>query len=152
MASSLFIGYARTTCSIAQVKEVFNNVLDDDIVSSVDEHIKPGKDGFDYKIFFVHFSHTNHRLEQMKTSISKDGHVETNYTEYDKKLGKKVNRFWKVFPYIPTPKHIDTIKASECYVTTKDKDILIAPPKRIESLELDLTAAAAELEEGEVSP
>ena len=126
-ASTLFIGYARSTCTTEQVKEVFNSVLDEDIVFKVDELIKTDTNGYKYKHFFIHFSHTNQRLEQMNTSISKDGYVETYFKDYDKKLGKKVDRFWKVFNYTPKPVKIDTVNPVECYVTTKDKDILIAP-------------------------
>jgi hypothetical protein len=146
MASSLFIGYARTTCSKEQVKEVFNNVFEEDIVSSVDERIKKDTNGYDYKMFFVHFSHINDELELMMARTVKEGFVPIIYTtEYDKKLGERVERYWKVLPFAPKP-----VKPTGIRIMSEEESARLARPKRIESLELP--TKAAELEEGEVSP
>jgi hypothetical protein len=146
MASSLFIGYARTTCSKEQVKEVFNNVFEEDIVSSVDERIKKDANGYDYKMFFVHFSHINDELELMMARTVKEGFVPIIYTtEYDKKLGERVERYWKVLPFAPKP-----VKPTGIRIMSEEEAARLARPKRIESLELP--TKAAELEEGEVSP
>jgi hypothetical protein len=146
MSSSLFIGYARTTCTTAQVKDVFNNVLDDDIVTRVDERIKKDTNGYDYKMFFVHFSHTNGDLELMMARTVKEGFVPIIYdTEYDKKLGERVERYWKVLPFAPKP-----VKPTGIRIMTEEEAARLARPKRIESLELP--TKAAELEDGEVSP
>ena len=102
--TSLYIGYARTTCTTEQVKTVFNDIMDEDIVTTVDERIKKDTHGYDYKMFFVNFSHTNHRLEQMVERISKDGFVDIVYAmEYDKKLGTRVERYWRVYSFTPKP-------------------------------------------------
>ena len=149
-SASLFIGYARTTCSKEQVKEVFKSVLQEDIVSSVDERIKTDKDGFDYKMFFVHFSRINDELELIMARTIKEGFVPIIYnTEYDKKLGERVDRYWKVLPFAPKP-----VKPTGIRIMTEEEAARLARPKRIESLELPTitTSKAAELEEGEVSP
>jgi hypothetical protein len=149
-SASLFIGYARTTCSKEQVKEVFKSVLQEDIVSSVDERIKTDKDGFDYKMFFVHFSRINDELELIMARTVKEGFVPIIYnTEYDKKLGERVDRYWKVLPFSPKP-----VKPTGIRIMTEEEAARLARPKRIESLELPTitTSKAAELEEGEVSP
>lgn len=145
-SASLFIGYARTTCSKEQVKEVFKSVLQEDIVSNVDERIKTDKDGFDYKMFFVHFSRINDELELIMARTIKEGFVPIIYnTEYDKKLGERVDRYWKVLPFAPKP-----VKPTGIRIMTEEEAARLARPKRIESLELP--TKAAELEEGEVSP
>jgi hypothetical protein len=147
-SASLFIGYARTTCSKEQVKEVFNSVLQEEIVSKVDERIKADKDGFDYKMFFVHFSHMNDDLELIMARTIKEGFVPIIYnTEYDKKLGERVDRYWKVLPFAPKP-----VKPTGIRIMTEEEAARLARPKRIESLVLELPTKAAELEEGEVSP
>ena len=133
-ASSLFIGYARATCSAEQVKQVFNNVLDDDIIAKVDERTKTDPKGYEYKMFFVHFSHTNQHLEQMKTRIIKEGFVPVVYnTEYDKAVGERVERYWKVLPFAPKPAPPTGIR-----IMTEEEAASLARPKRIESLVLEL--------------
>ena len=147
-SASLFIGYARATCSKEQVKHVFNSVFDEDIVSNVDERIKTDTNGFDYKMFFVHFSHTNDELDLMMARTVKEGFVPIIYaTEYDKKLGERVDRYWKVLPFAPKP-----VKPTGIRIMTEEEAARLARPKRIESLVLELPTKAAELEEGEVSP
>ena len=145
-ASSLFIGYARTTCSTEQVKQVFNNVLDEDIVTSVDERIKTDPKNYEFKIFFVHFSKTNHRLEQMVARISKEGFVPIVYnTEYDKKAGKNVERYWKVLPFTPKPVQITGVR-----IMTEEEAASIARPKHLDAPIVE--GVVVELEEGEVPP
>ena len=148
-ASSLFIGYARSNCTTEQVKNVFNNVLDDDIVTNVDERVKTDDKGYEFKMFFVHFSHTNHRLENMVQRIAKESFVPIIYkTEYDKKLGERVERYWKVLPFNPKPKPIEM---SGIRIMTEEETARIARPKHLADLK-KVVAPSAELEEGEVSP
>ena len=129
IASSLFIGYARTTCSKEQVKEVFNNIMDEDIVSNVDECVKKDPKGYEFKIFFVHFARTNHRLEQMVTRISKEGFVPIVYnTEFDKKVGARVERYWKVLPFTPKPAQITGVR-----IMTEEEAANIARPKHLDA-------------------
>jgi hypothetical protein len=128
-ASSLFIGYARTTCTTEQVKTVFNNVLDEDIVTTVDECIKKDPKGYEFKIFFVHFARNNHRLEQMVARISKEGFVPIVYnTEFDKKVGARVERYWKVLPFTPKPAQITGVR-----IMTEEEAANIARPKHLDA-------------------
>ena len=129
MASTLFIGYARSTCTTEQVKEVFNNIMDEDIVTSVDECVKKDPKGYEFKIFFVHFARNNHRLEQMVARISKEGFVPIVYnTEFDKKVGARVERYWKVLPFTPKP-----IKISDVRIMTEEEAAAIARPKHLDA-------------------
>jgi predicted methyltransferase len=156
-ASSLFIGYARSTCTTQQVKDVFNNVLDDDIVTNVDERVNTDSKGYDFKVFFVHFSHTNHRLLQFKARIEKEGFVPIIYkTEYDKKLGERVERYWKVLPFNPKPKPVEV---SGIRIMSEEETARIARPKHLDIKkvvapieEVKPIAFGEELEDGEVSP
>jgi hypothetical protein len=127
--ASLFIGYARTTCSKEQVKEVFNNIMEEEIVTSVDECVKKDPKGYEFKIFFVHFSQTNHRLQNIIDRISKEGFVPIVYnTEFDKKLGKRVERYWKVLPFTPKP-----IKVSDVRIMTEEEAAEISRPKHLDA-------------------
>ena len=136
--SALFIGYARSTCSAEQVKAVFNDVLREDLVTTVDERVKTDTKGYEFKIFFVHFSRTNQRLDHMKTRITKEGFVPIVYnTEYDKKAGERVERYWKVLPFIPKPAQITGPR-----IMTEEETARIAR-KHID---------APVVEEGELSP
>ena len=60
----LFIGYAMAYCSDEQVREVFNSILDEDIVESVasteGSNFKSGKP---FKRFFIKFKKTSANLE-----------------------------------------------------------------------------------------
>ena len=129
MSASLFIGYARTTCTKEQVKHVFNSVFDEDIVSNVDERIKKDTNGYDYKMFFIHFSHTNDELELMMARTVKEGFVPIIYaTEYDKKLGERVERYWKVLPFTPKPVQITGVR-----VMTEEETASISRPKHLDA-------------------
>jgi len=144
-ASSLFIGYARATCSAEQVKQVFNNVFEEDIVTTVDERVKTDPKGYEFKIFFVHFSKSNHRLEQMVGRISKEGFVPIVYnTEYDKKVGARVERYWKVLPFTPKPVQITGVR-----IMTEEESANIGRPKHLDA---PIVEGVVELEEGEVPP
>ena len=158
-SSSLFIGYARSNCTTQQVKDVFNNVLDDDIVTNVDERVNKDSKGYEFKVFFVHFSHTNHRLEQFKSRIAKEGFVPIIYkTEYDKKLGERVERYWKVLPFNPKPKP-KPVEVSGIRIMSEEETARIARPKHLADIKPVVStelkpniAFGVELEDGEVSP
>ena len=129
IASSLFIGYARSTCTTEQVKEVFNNIMDEEIVTSVDECVKKDPKGYEFKIFFVHFARNNHRLEQMVARIGKEGFVPIVYnTEFDKKVGARVERYWKVLPFTPKP-----VKVSDVHIMSEEEAAKIPRPKHLDA-------------------
>ena len=130
--ADLFIGYARTTCTPAQVKEVFDTAFNDNIVSQVDEVIKKDPNGYEFKIFFIHFKHhDNDRLTQFITRLkmAQDGFIPVVYnTEYDKKLGEQVERYWKVLPFTPKP-----VKITGVRVMTEEETAQISRPKHLDS-------------------
>ena len=107
MSSALFIGYAHKSCSAEQVKDAFENALNQEgIVSRVDEKTKTNRQtGEEFKVFFVHFNTPNRQLEHMLTEIKRNGFNILEYaSEYDKRKGKSVVRYWKVFEYKEKPK------------------------------------------------
>lgn len=107
MSSALFIGYAHKSCSAEQVKDAFENALNQEgIVSRVDEKTKTNRQtGEEFKVFFVHFNTPNRQLEHMITEIKTNGFNILEYaSEYDKRKGKSVVRYWKVFEYKEKPK------------------------------------------------
>ena len=108
----LFIGYAHNSCDAVQVAEVFENALNEDgIVEKVDFRVKKGTKGEDFKIFFIHFHHTNRQLEHMIGEIKRNGFVVLTYArQWDKRLGKNVDRYWKVLPYVKKDSDAETTK------------------------------------------
>lgn len=87
----LYIDYARCIWTADDVKNVFNDALSEDIVSSVEES---NKTGADYKSYIVHFLRSNHLLEQWFLRISVDGFL-IFPIDYVK---KGAERYWKLLP------------------------------------------------------
>lgn len=92
--TSLYIDYARAMWTADDVKNVFNNVLNENIVSSVEELVQTGKDGVQFKKFIVHFSHSNALLGQWFVQINVDGFL---IMPIDK---KGAERYWKLLPVL----------------------------------------------------
>jgi hypothetical protein len=135
--ASLFIGYARSTCTTEQVKRVFDTAFQADIVSQVDEVIKKDPNGYEFKIFFVHFKQEDndqlvHFMVRLK--MAPDGFIPVVYsTEYDKKLGERVERYWKVLPFTPKPVKITGIR-----IMTEEETALITRPKHLDAPVVDV--------------
>ena len=83
--TSLCINYARAMWTADDVKIVFNNILGENIVSTVEESNKT-----DYKSFIVHFSSSNALLDQWVSRINIDGFL---IMPIDK---KGAERYWKL--------------------------------------------------------
>jgi hypothetical protein len=91
----LFIGYAMAYCSNEQVTEVFNSILEEDIVESVvstdGTNFKSGKP---FKRFFIKFKKTSTKLEETLERIrGPKGTIEAEQfinVAYDRQW------FWKV--------------------------------------------------------
>jgi hypothetical protein len=168
-SKSLYIGYARASCTIEDVKHTFEAILGPDIVERVDESVKKDTKGYDFKIFFIHFKASTAQLEHTYQRIDKETFVSFVYnTEWDRRkwcdrtqqYGAYVQRYWKVTHYIKkeTPKvniapHIMT--AEEAALLTPPKHTISNPPKISDKPEeppknLEKMFAALELEEGEV--
>ena len=81
----------------------------------------------------------------MKTRIAKEGFVPIVYnTEYDKKAGERVERYWKVLPFTPKPVQITGVR-----IMTEEEATHIGRPKHLDAPIVDVVV---ELEEGEVPP
>jgi len=91
--ASLYIDYARAMLTADDVKYVFNNILGEDIVSSVEEWVMTS---VDYKRFNVHFSHSNALLGQWFARINIDGFL-IMPIDYVK---KGAERYWKLLPVL----------------------------------------------------
>ena len=168
-SNSLYIGYARASCTTEDVKHTFESILGPDIVDHVDESIKKDTKGYDFKMFFIHFKASTAQLEHTYKRIDKETFVSFVYnTEWDRRkwcdrtqqYGAYVQRYWKVTHYIKKEKPQVTITphimtAEEAALLTPPKHTITnppkisvkpdAPPKNLENM-----FAALELEEGEV--
>jgi len=75
---SLFIGYAKRSCTTEKVKEVFDTLFTEEIVSRVDERMKKDKNGTAFKIFFVHFDKVNTPLQSFFNKLAINEVVRVN--------------------------------------------------------------------------
>lgn len=99
---SLCIGYALDRCTPEQVKEVFNYVLDEDVVSDVSVLDKTNfKTGRPFKVIFINFKNNSESLALLVERIKTEGFVNIQYDN---------PWFWKVT--MAKPKS-DTEKVSE---------------------------------------
>ena len=114
-STSLFIGYARATCTIEGVTATIEAILGPDIIERVDEACKKDTKGYDFKMFFIHFKATNSQLEHTYKRIANEGDIRFVYaTEWDRRkwndatqeYGAKVQRYWKVTIYIKKDKPV----------------------------------------------
>ena len=151
---SLFIGYAHSSCSPQQVKDAFENALNEaGIVKGVDELIKKNQYGQDFKVFFIHFNRSNRQLQHMVDEIARhDFHVITYARDWDRRNSRYVNRFWKVFAYKPKPKPQESAPSTAEFVPrmmTRDEiqTLGIIAPKSVRESQ---AAATSNLEEGEI--
>lgn len=92
--AALYIDYSRSIWTADDVKNVFNDALSEDIVSSVEESNKTGADGLPFKSYIVHFLRSNHLLGQWFARISVDGFLILPI-DYVK---KGAERYWKLLP------------------------------------------------------
>ncbi len=67
---SLYIGYANVKCTTEHMKQEFDDFLQANIVSKVDERIKTDMKGRVYKIFFIHFGFVNAKLTKLFENVS----------------------------------------------------------------------------------
>ena len=104
--SQLFIGYAHASCTTTQVKDAFENALNEDgIVARVDFREKQNDRGETFFCYFIHFAHENRQLQHMQAEIAKNGFVVLTYDRvWDRRQAKYVDRYWKVLPYIQKEK------------------------------------------------
>lgn len=92
---SLCIGYALDRCTPEQVKEVFNYVLDEDVVSDVSVLDKTNfKTGRPFKVIFINFKNNSESLALLVERIKTEGFVNIQYDN---------PWFWKVTMAKPKP-------------------------------------------------
>jgi len=99
---SLCIGYALDRCTPEQVKEVFNYVLDEDVVSDVSVLDKTNfKTGRPFKVIFINFKNNSESLASLVERIETEGFVNIQYDN---------PWFWKVTMAKPKTEKPDTDK------------------------------------------
>jgi hypothetical protein len=104
--TSLYIDYARAMWSSDDVKNVFNNNLSENIVSSVEEWVlTSAEDGDEFKKFIVHFSHSNAVLGQWFARINVDGFLIMPIDQPDY-VKKGAERYWKLRPVLTEQAHV----------------------------------------------
>jgi len=85
---SLCIGYALDRCTVEQVAEIFNYIIDDNQVDNVKMLDKTNTTtGRPFKIFFINFKRTSDKLSGVVERIEEEGFIKV---EYDAPW------FWKV--------------------------------------------------------
>jgi hypothetical protein len=85
---SLCIGYALDRCTVEQVAEIFNYIIDDNQVDNVKMLDKTNNaTGRPFKIFFINFKRTSDKLSGVVERIEEEGFIKV---EYDAPW------FWKV--------------------------------------------------------
>jgi hypothetical protein len=134
--SSLFIGYARSTCDRAQVQTVLAPLVG--LMDRIDETTRKDSKGYDYKMFFIHFAVSNPDLEKVVARIQREDFINIVYdTQWDKRkwndntqsYGAQVPRFWKVTLYVKKEKHVAT-PVSMPHIMSAEEVALIRTPKQ----------------------
>jgi hypothetical protein len=103
--AALYIDYARTIWTADDVKNVFNDVLSEDIVSSVEECVQTGQDGLPFKRYIVHFLRSNYLLGQWFARINVDGFLIFPIDKPDY-VKKGAERYWKLLPVLTEQAHV----------------------------------------------
>ena len=135
-STSLFIGYARSTCDRAQVQTVLAPLVG--VMDRIDETTRKDERGYDYKMFFIHFAVSNPDLEAVLARIKREDFINIVYdTQWDKRkwndntqsYGAQVPRFWKVTLYVKKEKHVAP-PVSMPHIMTPEEVALIRTPKQ----------------------
>ena len=135
--SSLFIGYARSTCDRAQVQTVLAPLVG--LMDRIDESTRKDSKGYDYKMFFIHFAVSNPDLETVLARITREEFINIVYdTQWDKRkwndntqsYGAQVPRFWKVTLYVKKDKPMaPAAPVSMPHIMSAEEVALIRTPK-----------------------
>ena len=115
-STSLFIGYARSTCDRAQVQTVLAPLVG--VMDRIDETTRKDSKGYDYKMFFIHFTVNNPELDKVVARLQREEFINIVYdSQWDKRkwndntqsYGAQVPRFWKVTLYVKKDKSITAL-------------------------------------------
>lgn len=146
--ASLFIGYARASCTTEDVKDTLEAILGPDIVDHVDEGLRKDAKGYDFKMFFIHFKASSSQLEHTYKRITQEGFVAFVYkTEWDRRKwcdrtqqnGAYAERYWKVTHYVKKENPTPTIAP---HIMTVEEAALLTPPKHVIALNTDTSGSA----------
>jgi hypothetical protein len=121
--ASVYICYARFSWTRDNIVRMFNTAFDADIVERVDEIVMSDITGFDFKIFFVVFSHSNELFQEMDTENKKamEGNV------HDPETGE---RFEKYFKFTPVQKYWD-IRPAKIRIRIEEETARVARIKEV---------------------
>lgn len=98
----LYISYARMSCDKSLVKKTFAAILGDDYIKNINEQTKIDKIGVNRKTFIIRFKNNSPGLQDMLDIIDHKGFVQIAYDiEWNRKERKYIERYWKVYLYVP---------------------------------------------------
>lgn len=98
----LYISYARMSCDKSLVKKTFAAILGDDYIKNINEQTKIDKIGVNRKTFIIRFKNNSPGLQEMLDIIDHKGFVQIAYDiEWNRKSRKYIERYWKVYLYVP---------------------------------------------------
>jgi hypothetical protein len=147
-STSLFIGYARSTCDRAQVQTVLEPLVG--VMDRIDETTRKDSKGYDYKMFFIHFTVTNPELDSVIARIKREDFINIVYdTQWDKRkwndethsYGAQVPRFWKVTLYVKKDKPV-VAPVSMPHIMSAQEVALIRTPKHDDDSQHDDAGAS----------
>jgi hypothetical protein len=103
---SLYIFRAHSSCTEEQVKEVFNALLEEDIVKNVSSKwAKDRNTEEDFVMFWINFKKTSKNLENLITRLQEDTAAKVDFKlEYDGR------HYWKVILNVAREKPKAVIK------------------------------------------
>ena len=98
---TLYIGYARKDCDKSLVTKTFAVILGGDYIEDIYESDKKDSLGKPHKAYKLTFKNTP-ALQDIADRITREYFIKVAYKlEWDWKTRKYVERYWKVFNYVP---------------------------------------------------
>ena len=99
---SLYISYARKDCEKFLVANTFAHILGADYIEEIYETNKKDSLGNPHKAYKVTFKENTPGLQDIADRITREYFIKIAYKlEWDWKSRKYVERYWKVFNYVP---------------------------------------------------
>ena len=94
---TLYIGYARKTCDTELVRKTFSSILEDDYIETIVQKVKKYRHTFQ-----ICFKKNIPRVQELIHRIYCENFIQVAYAiDWDWKLRKYVDRYWKVYSYDP---------------------------------------------------
>jgi hypothetical protein len=99
---SLYISYARKDCEKFLVANTFAHILGGDYIEDIHETVKKDSLGKPHKTYTLTFKENTPGLQDIADRITREYFIKIAYKlEWDWKTRKYVERYWKVFNYVP---------------------------------------------------